>query len=71
MIQTSIDIFVRQGLSPRMAQAQAIKVSVMLWAQVSLAAQMGVSSDEATDLFFLTVDEMNHPQESEQRLGWN
>jgi AcrR family transcriptional regulator len=70
MIQTSIDTFLRQGLSPRMAQAQAIKVSVMLWAQISLAAQMGVSSEEAADLFFLTVDELNHPQESEKRLGW-
>lgn len=71
MIQTSIDALVRQGLSPRMAQAQAIKVSVMLWAQISLAAQMGVSTEEATDLFFLTVDELNNPQESEKRLGWN
>lgn len=70
MIQTSIDTFVRQGLSPRMAQAQAIKVSIMLWAQISLAAQMGVSSEEANDLFFLTVDELNNPQESEKRLGW-
>lgn len=70
MIQTSIDTFVRQGLSPRMAQAQSIKISVMLWAQISLAAQMGVSSEEANDLFFLTVDELNHPQESEKRLGW-
>lgn len=70
MIQTSVDTLLQQGLSLRMAQAQAIKVSVMLWAQVSLAAQMGVSSDEASDLFFLTVDELNHPQESEKRLGW-
>lgn len=70
MIQTSIDTFVRQGISLRMAQAQAIKISVMLWAQISLAAQMGVSGEEANDLFFLTVDELNHPQESEKRLGW-
>jgi AcrR family transcriptional regulator len=70
MIQTSVDTFVRQGLSPRMAQAQAIKVSVMLWAQVSLAAQMGVTSEEANDLFFLTVDELNHSQDSDKRLGW-
>lgn len=70
MIQTSVDTLLQLGLSLRMAQAQAIKVSVMLWAQVSLAAQMGVSSEEAGDLFFLTVDELNHPQESEKRLGW-
>jgi len=70
MIQTSVDTLLQQGVSLRMAQAQAIKVSVMLWAQVSLAAQMGVSNEEATDLFFLTVDELNHSQDSDKRLGW-
>lgn len=70
MNQTTVDTLTQQGLSPRMAQAQAIKISVMLWAQISLAAQMGVSNEEANDLFFLTVDELNHPQESEKRLGW-
>ena len=70
MIQTSVDTLLQLGLSQRMAIAQGIKVNVMLWAQVSLAAQMGVSSEEANDLFFLTVDELNHPQESEKRLGW-
>ena len=70
MIQTSVDTLLEQGLSLRMAQAQAIKVSVMLWAQVALAAQMGVSTDEATDLFLVTVDELNHPQDAEKRLGW-
>jgi AcrR family transcriptional regulator len=70
MIQTSIDTLLQQGVSLRMAQAQAIKVSVMLWAQVSLAAQMGVSNEEAADLFFLTVDELNHSQDSDKRLGW-
>jgi len=70
MIQTSVDTLLEQGVSLRMAQAQAIKVSVMLWAQVSLAAQMGVSNEEATDLFFLTVDELNHSQDSDKRLGW-
>lgn len=71
MNQTTFDTLTQQGISPRMAQAQAIKISVMLWAQISLAAQMGVSSEEANDLFFLTVDELNHPQESEKRLGWS
>jgi AcrR family transcriptional regulator len=70
MIQTSVDTLLQQGVSLRMAQAQAIKVSVMLWAQVSLAAQMGVSNEETTDLFFLTVDELNHSQDSDKRLGW-
>ena len=70
MIQTSVDTLLQQGISLRMAQAQAVKVSVMLWAQVSLAAQMGVSAEEVTDLFFLTVDELNHSQDSDKRLGW-
>ena len=70
MIQTSVDTLLQQGLSLRMAQAQAIKVSVMLWAQVALAAQMGVSSEDATDLFLVTIDELQNPQDSEKRLGW-
>lgn len=70
MNQTTVDTLTQQGISLRMAQAQAIKISVMLWAQISLAAQMGVSNEEANDLFFLTVDELNNPQESEKRLGW-
>jgi hypothetical protein len=71
MIQTSVDTLEQQGMSPRMARSQAIKVSVMLWAQVSLAQQMGVSQEESMDLFAVTIDELNNTQESEKRLGWN
>ncbi len=70
MIQTSVDTLERQGMSPRMARAQAIKVSVMLWAQVSLALQMGVSQEESLDLFAVTIDELNHTEDAEKRLGW-
>jgi AcrR family transcriptional regulator len=70
MIQTSVDTLEQQGMSPRMARSQAIKVSVMLWAQVSLAQQMGVSQEESMDLFAVTIDELNNTQESEKRLGW-
>lgn len=70
MIQTSVDTLERQGLSPRMARSQAIKVSVMLWAQVSLGLQMGVSQEESMDLFAVTIDELNHTEEAEKRLGW-
>jgi len=70
MIQSSVDMLALQGVSPRMAHAQALKAGVMLWTQVSLTAQMGITGQEAADLFFLTMDELNHSSDSDKRLGW-
>jgi AcrR family transcriptional regulator len=70
MIETSVQTLLAQGMSHKMAKAQAFKISIMLWAQQALSESFGVTSEEATELFFLTVDEITHTDESEKRLGW-
>lgn len=70
MIETTVQTLVAQGMSHKMAQAQAFKISILLWAQNALADAFGVTPDEATDLLLLTIDEVNHTTEAEKRLGW-
>lgn len=70
MIESTVQTLIAQGISHKMAQAQAFKISILLWAQNALADAFGVTPDEATDLLLLTIDEVNNTTEAEKRLGW-
>lgn len=59
------------GLSKKMAHAQAFKISIMLWAQAALSESFGLTPEEITELFFLTVDEVTNAKEQEHRLQWS
>lgn len=70
LTEKSVETLLAQGMSLKMAKAQAFKITTLLWAQQALSESLGVTPEEATELFFLTVDEITHTEESEKRLGW-
>ncbi len=67
----SVQALKNHGLSSKMAHAQAFKISIMLWAQSALSESFGLTSEEVTELFFLTVDEVTNAKEQEHRLQWS
>ena len=70
IIETTVQALIDLGMSRKMAQSQAVKISILLWAQNALAESFGVAPDEVTDLLFVTIDEVRNTGESEKRLGW-
>jgi AcrR family transcriptional regulator len=68
--ETTVQALLEQGMSRKMAQSQAVKISILLWAQNALADSFGVSPEEVTDLLFVTIDEVLNTAASEIRLGW-
>ena len=62
--------FQAMGMAPRMAQAQAIKASVLLWSQATLMDILGVTPEEASDVQALSIDGIINHKATTKRLGW-
>jgi AcrR family transcriptional regulator len=63
--------FVNFGMNERMAITQATKLSILLWAEGSVASIFGVSKNEADDIRALSLDMIVHANDISNRLGWD
>jgi hypothetical protein len=54
-----------------MAITQATKLSILLWAEGSVASIFGVSKNEADDIRALSLDMIVHANDISNRLGWD
>ena len=62
--------FVNLGMNERMAITQATKLSILLWAEGSVASIFGVTKNEADDIRALSLDMIVHANDISKRLGW-
>lgn len=62
--------FVTLGMNERMAITQATKLSILLWAEGSVASIFGVSKNEAEDIRALSLDMIVNANDISKRLGW-
>jgi AcrR family transcriptional regulator len=62
--------FQTMGMTPRMAQAQAVKASVLLWSQATLLDILGVTPEEASDVQAMSIDGIINHKATTKRLGW-
>ena len=62
--------FVTLGMNERMAITQATKLSILLWAEGSVASIFGVRKNEADDIRALSLDMIVHANDISKRLGW-
>ncbi|NDG66030.1 MAG: TetR/AcrR family transcriptional regulator [Actinobacteria bacterium] len=62
--------FVNLGMNERMAITQATKLSILLWAEGSVASIFGVRKNEADDIRALSLDMIVHANDISKRLGW-
>ena len=58
------------GMHPRMAQAQAVKIIVLIWANDYLLDIFGISAEESADVLSLTLDEISNHKATTKRVGW-
>ncbi len=63
--------FVNLGMNDRMAITQATKLSILLWAEGSVASIFGVTKNEVDDIRELSVDMIVHASDISKRLGWD
>ncbi len=63
--------FVTLGMNERMAITQATKLSILLWAEGSVASIFGVSKNEAEDIRALSLDMIVNANDISKRLGWD
>jgi AcrR family transcriptional regulator len=63
--------FVNLGMNERMAITQATKLSILLWAEGSVASIFGVRKNEADDIRALSLDMIVHANDISKRLGWD
>ncbi|MEI8161328.1 MAG: TetR/AcrR family transcriptional regulator [Actinomycetes bacterium] len=63
--------FVTLGMNERMAITQATKLSILLWAEGSVASIFGVSKNEAEDIRALSLDMIVNANDTSKRLGWD
>ena len=62
--------FVNLGMNERMAITQATKLSILLWAEGSVASIFGVRKNEADDIRALSLDMIVNANDISKRLGW-
>ena len=62
--------FVNLGMNERMAITQATKLSILLWAEGSVASIFGVRKNEADDIRALSLDMIVNANDISNRLGW-
>lgn len=62
--------FVNLGMNERMAITQATKLSILLWAEGSVASIFGVRENEADDIRALSLDMIVNANDISNRLGW-
>lgn len=62
--------FVTLGMNERMAITQATKLSILLWAEGSVASIFGVRKNEADDIRALSLDMIINANDISKRLGW-
>lgn len=62
--------FVNLGMNERMAVTQATKLSILLWAEGSVASIFGVRKNEADDIRALSLDMIVNANDISKRLGW-
>ena len=70
LISTVENQLVAMGMQPRMARAQAVKISVLIWASDFLLDIFGIDAEESADVQALTLDEIINHKTTTKRLGW-
>lgn len=69
-IQLAVDNLVAMGMSERMATAQAIKITALIWANGSYVEALGVTKSEAADVEAMTFTELQLAKKASKDLGW-
>ena len=69
-IQLAVDNLVAMGMSERMATAQAIKITALIWANGSYVEALGVTKSEAADVEAMTFAELQLAKKASKELGW-
>lgn len=63
--------FQKMGMSPRYAQALAVKMGILLWSESFLLESFGITPEEALDVRTMAFDEIAQHKATTKRLGWN
>lgn len=69
-IQLAIDNLMALGISERMATAQAIKMTSLLWAGSTIATAFGVTDSEIADVEAMSFAEIGAAKALGKSLGW-
>jgi AcrR family transcriptional regulator len=69
-IQLAVDNLMAIGMSERMATAQAIKLTALIWANGSYVEALGVTKAEAADVEAMTFAELQLATKAAKELGW-
>ena len=69
-IQLAVDNLMGLGVNERMATAQAIKLTALIWANGSYAEALGVSAAELADVEAVAFAELRLAAKTTKELGW-
>jgi len=69
-IQLVIDNLMAGGANERMATAQAIKLTALIWANGSYSEALGVTAAEIADVEALAFAELRLAAKTAEKLGW-
>ncbi|CAB4551335.1 unannotated protein [freshwater metagenome] len=69
-IQLAADNLMALGVSERMATAQAIKLTALIWANGSYVDALGVTKAEVADVEALSFAELRLATKTSKELGW-
>jgi hypothetical protein len=69
-IQLAVDNLMAAGVNERMATAQAIKLTALIWANGSYVEALGVTKAEVADVEAMSFAEIRLAAKTSKELGW-